>query len=68
MPDLSALQILAGIALLILLGAILVIAFGARVHGAEPAAPAEPDELDPPLPSGRGPAGLFREWPERGGR
>ena len=55
---LSALQIMAGIALLIVVVHVLVIIFGARLHDVRSNAPAEPDELDE----------LSWEWPERSGR
>jgi hypothetical protein len=54
-PHLSLLQILAGIVLLAWIAMVLVIGFGSRVHGVEPAAPSEPDELD----------GLFEDRPVR---
>ncbi len=54
-PHLSLLQVIAGIVLLAWIAMVLVVGFGSRVGGVEPAVPSEPDELD----------GLFEDWPTR---
>lgn len=55
LPHLSLFQVIVGIVLLAVIGVILLATFGGRVHGAEPAAPSEPEELD-----------WFSDWPEKG--